>query len=92
MGRSFTQILVRKVLSTIGIQSVLFGNNATVAESAGSTLGNVGAGSTPVSKADPPTTPISGGHVQLGWNPASNSEGREGFVVREVQGRRGPLN
>ena len=28
----------------------------------------------------------------LGWNPASNSEGREGFVVREVQGRRGPLN
>ena len=26
----------------------------------------------------------------LGWNPASNSEGREDFVVREVQGRRGP--
>ena len=28
----------------------------------------------------------------LGWNPASNSEGGEGFVVREVQGRGGPLN
>ena len=28
----------------------------------------------------------------LGWNPASNSEGGEGFVVREVQGRRAPLN
>ena len=24
----------------------------------------------------------------LGWNPASNSEGGEDFVVREVQGRR----
>ena len=23
----------------------------------------------------------------VGWNPASNSEGEEGFVVREVQGR-----
>ena len=29
--------------------------------------------------------------VDLGWNPASNSEEGEGFVVREVQGRRGPL-
>ena len=28
----------------------------------------------------------------LGWNPASNSEEGEGFVVREVQGRGGPLN
>ena len=28
----------------------------------------------------------------VGWNPASNSEGEEGFVVKEVQGRRGPLN
>ena len=27
----------------------------------------------------------------IGWNPASNSEGGEGFVVREVQGRRAPL-
>ena len=54
VGRLFTQILVCKVLSMIGIQLVLFGNNAAVAESAGSTLGNVGAGSTPVSKADPP--------------------------------------
>ena len=26
----------------------------------------------------------------VGWNPASSSEGEEGFVVREVQGRRGP--
>ena len=25
----------------------------------------------------------------LGWNPASNSEGEEGFVVKEVQGWRG---
>ena len=31
-------------------------------------------------------------HQTLGWNPASNSEGAEGFVVREVQGRRAPLN
>ena len=29
---------------------------------------------------------------EVGWNPASNSEGGEDFVVREVQGRRGPLN
>ena len=29
---------------------------------------------------------------RVGWNPASNSEGEEGFVVREVQGRRAPLN
>ena len=64
VGRSFTQILVCKVLSMIGIQSVLFGNNVAVTGSAGSILGNVGAGSTPVSKADPHTTPISGGHVQ----------------------------
>ena len=28
----------------------------------------------------------------IGWNPASNSEGTEGFFVREVQGRRGPLS
>ena len=27
----------------------------------------------------------------IGWNPASNSEGGESFVVGEVQGRRGPL-
>ena len=39
-----------------GIQSALFGNTAAVAESAGSTLGNAGAGSTPVPKTDP-TTP-----------------------------------
>ena len=54
VGRSFTQILVCKVLSMIGIQSVLFGNNVAVTGSAGSILGNVGAGSTPISKADPP--------------------------------------
>ena len=29
---------------------------------------------------------------RVGWNPASNSEGEEGFAVREVQGRRAPLN
>ena len=27
----------------------------------------------------------------LGWNPASNSEGGEGFVVREVQGGNGSI-
>ena len=26
------------------------------------------------------------GTSYVGWNPASNSEGGEGFVVREVQG------
>ena len=36
-----------------GIQSALFGNTAAVAESAGSTLGNAGARSTPVPKTDP---------------------------------------
>ena len=38
---------------------------------------------------------LGGGHEGakgVGWNPASNSEGGEGFVVREVQGRRAPLN
>ena len=30
--------------------------------------------------------------TRVGWNPASNSEGREGFFVGEVQGRGGPLN
>ena len=40
-----------------GIQSALFGNTTVAAaESAGSMLGNAGAGSTPVPKADP-TTP-----------------------------------
>ena len=34
----------------------------------------------------------SGAFTKVGWNPASNSEGGEGFVVREVQGRRAPLN
>ena len=31
-------------------------------------------------------------HPMLGWNPASNSEGGEGFIAGEVQRRRGPLN
>ena len=34
---------------------------------------------------------VASGLIAIGWNPASNSEEGEGFVVREVQGRRGPL-
>ena len=32
-----------------------------------------------------------GDHGGVGWNSASSSEGTEGFFVREVQGRGGPL-
>ena len=54
VGRPLTTDTCTQSPVQAGIQAVLFGNNAAVAESAGSTLGNVGAGSTPVSKADPP--------------------------------------
>ena len=37
------------------------------------------------------SSPPSGG-ASVGWNSASNSEGRDRFFVREVQGRGGPLN
>ena len=46
-------------------------------------------------KPRPSCLSLGGGHEGakgVGWNPASNSEGGEGFVVREVQGRRAPLN